>query len=123
MVDEPEKRPAIQGAGVDVVVNATHQVLSTIEEELPGRTLRHLMNLGSTEVRMVSITLPEDSSAVGRSPESIELPPNSFIVLLVKHDGPYSPSNSLLLNAYDEVIAVTTAAEEPMLHDVLTGMA
>ena len=123
VVQEPENDRLFKVLGVDVVVNGTHQILSTIEEELPGRTLQHLMNLRSAEVRMVSITLPEDSDAVGKSPEEIELPPNSFIVLLVKHDGPYLPSGSLILSANDEVIAVTTTYEEPMLHEVLTSMA
>ena len=123
VVREPENEPLFKVLGVEVVVNGTHQILSTIEEELPGRTLQHLMNLRSAEVRMVSITLPEDSGAVGRSPEDLELPPNSFIVLLVKHDGPYLPSNSLILSANDDVIAVTTTYEEPMLHEVLTSMA
>ena len=123
VIQEPENDPLFKVLGVDVVVNRTHQILSTIEEELPGRTLQHLMNLRSAEVRMVSITLPEDSAAVGRSPEEIEMPPNSFIVLLVKQDGPYLPSSSLILSVNDEVIAVTTTYEEPMLHEVLTSMA
>lgn len=122
VIQEPENDALFKVLGVDVVVNGTHQILSTIEEELPGRTLQHLMNLRSAEVRMVSITLPEDSAAVGRSPEDLELPPNSFIVLLVKHDGPYLPSDSLILSTDDEVIAVTTTYEEPMLHEVLTSM-
>ena len=123
VVREPENDPLFKVLGVDVVVNGTHHILSTIEEELPGRTLQHLMNLRSAEVRMVSITLPEDSGAVGKSPVDLELPPNSFIILLVKQDGPYLPSDSLILTANDEVIAVTTTYEEPMLHDILTSMA
>ena len=123
VIREPENDPLFRVLGVDVVVNGTHQILSTIEEELPGHTLQHLMNLRSAEVRMVSITLPEDSAAVGKSPEDVEMPPNSFIVLLVKNDGPYLPSDSLILSASDEVIAVTTNHEETMLHEVLTGMA
>ncbi len=123
VIREPENDPIFKVLGVDVVVNGTHQILSTIEEELPGHTLQHLMNLRSAEVRMVSITLPEDSAAVGKSPGDVEMPPNSFIVLLVKNDGPYLPSDSLILSASDEVIAVTTTFEETMLHEVLTGMA
>ena len=123
LVREPENDAFFKLLGVDVVVDSTRQVLTTIEEELPGRTLLHLMNLKSTDVRMVSISLPEDSSALGKPLEEIELPPNSFITLVVKHDGPYLPSDFLVLNADDEVIAVTTADEEQLLHEVLTGAA
>ena len=123
LVKEPENDALFKRLGVDAVVNGTHLVLSTIEEELPGRTLLHLMNLKTVDMRMVSISIPSDSSAIGKSLDELELPPNSFISLVVKHDGPYVPADNLVLHAEDEVVAVTTPSEEQLLHEILTGLA
>ena len=122
VVQEPENDALFKLLGVDVVVNSTHLVLSTIEEELPGRTLIHLMNFKSGDMRMISISIPDDSSVIGKLLDEVELPPNSFISLVVKQDGPYLPSDNLVLHVNDEVIAVTTPEEEQLLHEILTGV-
>lgn len=122
LVEEPEHDALFRLLGVDVVVDATRLAMSAIEEELPGRTLLHLMDLKSGNMRMVNISIPEESSAVGKSLDDLELPPNSFVTLVVKHDGPYLPIDNPLLHPSDEVVAVTTPDEEQLLHETLTGI-
>ena len=122
LVSWPENEALFKTLGVDVVINGTNMVLSTIEEELPGRSLLHLTDLKSGGKKMVSISIPQDATTVGRPLEEIELPPNSFISLLVTGDGPHLPSDDLVLHPEDEVIAVTTPDEEQLLHEMLTGI-
>ena len=122
LVKEPENDVLFRLLGVDVVVNGTHLVLSTLEEELPGRTLLHLTNLRAGDMRMVSISIPDDSAAIGKPLDELELPPNSFISLVVKNEGPHLPSDNPILQAQDDVIAVTTPDEEQLLHETLTGI-
>ena len=116
------KRAGFSPAGVDVVVNATHQVLTSLEEGVPGRPMLHLMNLGAAGMELVSVSIPDDAGVVGRRLEEVELPPHSVIFLVVKKSGVELPSHELVLEAEDQVVAATMTGEEQTLYDILTGV-
>lgn len=122
LIKDPKNEPIFQILGVDVVINSTHLILENLEERIPGRTFLRLMNLRSSAIGLVSITIPEDAAVVGRRLEEVELPPRSFISLVVKTNGVESPSGDLVLEAEDEIIAVTPSGGEQILYDILTGV-
>ena len=122
LIKDPKNEPIFQILGVDVVVNSTHLVLESLEERIPGRPLLRLMNLRSSSMELVSITIPEDAGVVGRRLGEVELPPRSFISLVVKTSGVERPSGDLILDAEDEIIAVTPSGGEQSLYDILTGV-
>ena len=128
LVKDPQNEGLFKLLGVDVTVNATHLILSTIESEIPGHALVHLTNLkppsglGALEREMVSINIPQDAAAVGRHLGDISLPPNSFISLVVKNEGPLLPSDEIQLESGDDVVAVTSPDEEQLLYETLTGV-
>ena len=108
---------------VDRVINSTHLILSNIEEAVPSRALMHLLNLQTYGMDIVALSIPQDASVVGRTIGSVEMPPSSFIILVVKQAGPRLPEEDLVLQAGDEVIAVTVLDEEQALYETLTGAA
>ena len=108
--------------GVDSVVNNAHLVLSSIEEQLSGHSLVHLMNLRSPDQEVVSVTIPHDAAVVGKLIGDIALPRKSFISLVVKQEGPMLPSDDIMLEAEDGVVAVTSTDEELLLFETLTGV-
>ena len=59
---------------------------------------------------------------VGRRLEEIKLPPESFISLIVKKGQPSLPSGQVMVEADDELIAVTGTGDEQVLYDILTGV-
>ena len=125
LVKEPQNEALFKLLGIDVTINSTHLVLSTIEEEIPGHSLVHLTNLMSLEalqMEMISINVPPDATVVGKSLDNIVLPPNSFISLVVKNQGPMLPTDDLVLDSGDEVVAVTSPEEEQVLYETLTGV-
>ena len=122
LIKDPKNEPIFQILGVDVVVNSTHLILESLEERIPGRPLLRLMNLRSSSMELVSITIPEDAGVVGRRLGDVELPPRSFISLVVKSNGVERPSGDLVLDAEDEIIAVTPSGGEQTLYDILTGI-
>lgn len=107
--------------GVDVAVNATHLLVTALEESVPGQPLLHLMDTRITGLELVSVSIPEDSAAVGKRLHELELPPNSFIALVIKPDLAAFPAGDLTLDSGDQVVAGTTADEEPVLYEILTG--
>jgi len=122
LVRDTRNEPVFHVLGVDVVVNPTHLVLTSLEEGVPGSPLVHLMNLPVPDTTLVSIAIPDDAAAVGKRLDQLELPPHSFISLVIKRSQAELPANNLVLEGKDEVVAVTMTDEEPTLYDILTGV-
>ena len=122
LIRDPKNEPVFRVLGVDTVVNATHLILEKLEEWIPGRPLSRLINLGSTLTELVSITVPEDARVVGKRLGEVELPPRSFISVVVKRNGVERPAPDLILEPDDQLIAVTPSSGEATLYEVLTGI-
>ena len=122
LVKDPQNEPLFKLLGVDVTINSTHMILSAIEEEIPGHPLVHLMDLKTLQREMISLNIPSDAAVAGKPLSRIELPPNSFISLVVKGQGPFLPSDDLVLDSGDDVVAVTSPEEEQLLYQALTGV-
>lgn len=121
LIRDPKNEPIFHVLGVDVVVNAVHQILESFEEGVPGRPLLHLMDLKIQGLELVSVSLPEYSGVLGKRIKEVELPPNSFISLVVKKNIAQLPTDGLILEADDELVAVTRTGDEQTLYDILTG--
>ena len=122
LIKDPKNEPIFHEVGIDVVVNSTHLVLESMEEGVPGRPLVHLMNLRVPGMELVSVSIPEDSNIIGKRLSEIELPPNSFITLIVKKTGATLPTGRSVVEAEDELVAVTPEGDEQILYDILTGV-
>ena len=122
LIKDPKNEPIFHEIGIDVVVNSTHLVLESMEEGVPGRPLVHLMNLRVPGMELVSVSIPEDSNIIGKRLSEIELPPNSFITLIVKKTGATMPTGRSVVEAEDELVTVTPEGDEQILYDILTGV-
>ena len=121
LVNNPENESLFQKLGVDVTVSQTSMILSHIEEELPEHPLVHLFPLPGSDRRLVGIPIPQDASVVGKTLESVTLPPDALIALLVDARGePRLPTEGEIFKANDEVVAVTSPAAEEALLNILT---
>ena len=122
LIKDPKNEPIFHEVGVDLVVNSTHLVLTSLEEGVPGRPLVHLMNLRLPGMELVSVSIPGDSNIVGKRLSEIELPPNCFISLMIKRSGATLPTGRSVVEADDELVAVTLEGDEQILYDILTGV-
>ena len=122
LIKDPKNEPIFTLVGVDVVVNSIHLALEALEEGVPGRPLIHLMNLRVPGMELVSVSVPEDANIVGKRLGEVELPPHSFISLVVKKSGAELPDSRSLVEPEDELVAVTSIADEQILYDILTGV-
>lgn len=120
-IKDTRNEPLFEVLGIDVVVNATHLMVTALEEGVPGRPMLHLMNPRVPDLELVSVSLPADSAVVGKRMDELELPPHSFITLVIKKDRASLPSNDMTLESDDEVVAVTMTGEEHTLYEILTG--
>lgn len=122
LVKDPKNEPVFEELGIDVVVNWIHLALTALEEGVPGHPLRHLMTLREPGMELVCVAVPRGADIVGRRLGELQLPPNSFISLIVKKGRTDLPSNQYLIEADDELIAVTSSEDEQLLYDILTGV-
>ncbi len=123
VIKDPKNEPLFHLLGVDVVVNSHHLVLTNVEDGLPGRPLVHLKSLRAPLAELISVSIPSTASIVGKRVEDLELPPRNFISLVIKKDGARLPADDLVLEAEDELLAVTMTGDEQTLYDIFTGEA
>ena len=122
VIRDPKNEGLFHVLGVDVVVNSIHLVLASLEDGIPGRPLVHLSSLRSPGTEMISVSIPSDAGVVGMRLEDLELPPRSFISLVIKNGGAALPTDGMVLEAEDELVAVTMTGDEQTLYDILTGV-
>ena len=122
LVKNPTHAALFRLLGIDSVINSPHLIVSNIEEEVPNHPLVHLLNLQHHNMDIVALSIPPDAAVVGEPLSQIDLPPNSFITLVVKDEGPLLPEENLVIKAGDDVIVVTMTSEEQALYETLTGV-
>ena len=124
--------------GVDSVVNSGDLVLDILERTIVESSFNHLSTLRDPNTFLVSLTIPDDASAVGRSlaevcgsrEKSANGPDNghnnpfsrSFPCVVVRGAEVLPPTDDIVLEAHDELFAVTTSDEESTLYQKLTGI-
>ena len=69
-----------------MVVNATHLAVTDLEGGVPGRPMIHLLDLKVPDTELVSVSIPEDAAVVGKRLGEIQMPPHSFVSLVVKRN-------------------------------------
>ena len=79
------------------------------------------MKRGGLEI--VEVKVAPDSKMVGKQLKDFKMLPNSLVCLIVgKEKGPHIPTMDTVLEAEDEIIAVTEAGMEENLRSVLSGL-
>ena len=122
MVKDPKNEPVFEQMGIDNVVNLIHLALSALEAGVPGQPLRHLMSLPQPGMELVSVSVPLGADIVGKRLDELQLPPNSFVSLIVKKGHASLPAGPTVVEAEDELVAVTSLGDEQVLYDILTGV-
>jgi trk system potassium uptake protein TrkA len=82
------------------------------------------MTLKGGGLEIVEVRVPPDAVVVGKSIREMLLPHQSLITLIIGADGtPRLPTGDTVIQAHDEVVAVTMLESEGMLRAALTGSA
>ena len=111
--------------GVDSVVSLPDLVLNNLEQNILGSGFNHLATLRDTNTFMVSVTIPADAAAVGRTVSDVRAGrhlPNSKMTLIVRGNQPLAVQDSEVLESADEIYGVTNTDEEQSFYDLLTGV-
>lgn len=107
--------------GVDIPVSNTQMIAKLLQEEVTIGDLVTLLKMRKGDVALVELTLPEGCVAVGQEIRNLQLPPDSVLVSVIRDDQVLIPKGSTVLQADDEILAVTSVASEPKLAECLIG--
>ncbi len=121
-ITNPKNETIFEMLGIDATVSSTNLILAHIEQELPSHPLIPLLKLKSGTFEVVEVKIPPGSEVVGRKIGSFRLPKGSAVLLVIGKDkGPQIPTEETVLEAEDEVVAITSAENEEAMRAMLSG--
>jgi trk system potassium uptake protein TrkA len=121
-VRNPKHEVLFKKLGVDVTVSSTSIILEHIEHEVPSHPLMHLLTIQEKGLEIVEVTIPPESTTVGKQVKELSLPPESILSLIIRKERkPIVPKSETVLQAEDQIIAVTPPDSEEALRAALTG--
>jgi trk system potassium uptake protein TrkA len=121
-IRNPKNENIFKKLGIDVTINTTNLILESIEEEVPTHTLIHLRDIRDKGLEIVEVKIPPDAPTIGKPVKELALPEGSVLSLIIrKARRPIVPSGATILQAEDQVIAVTAHESEEALRAILSG--
>jgi len=121
-ITDPANEAVFQILGVDVTVCSTQVILSHIEQELPSHPVIPLLKLKSGSLEVVEVKIPAGSRVVGKKLGDFPMPKGSAVLLVIGKDkGPQIPTKDTVIEAEDEVVAVTNSENEEPIRAILMG--
>ena len=121
-IRNPKNEILFKKLGIDVTVSATNIILESIEQEVPTHPLTHLLTIRDRGLVIVDVKIPPDSITVGKSVKELALPQGSVLSLIIrKARKPIVPTANTVLQAEDQIIAVTAPESEEALRTALRG--
>jgi len=121
-VRNPQHEKVFKKLGIDATVSTTNLILEHIKHELPSHSLMHLLNIQEKGLEVVEIKIPAESTSVGKQVKELPLPPDSILSLVIRKERkPTVPTSNTVIQAEDQIIAVTSPETEEELRAALTG--
>jgi trk system potassium uptake protein TrkA len=120
-VNNPKNEPLFRQLAIDETVSPTRSILGVIEHEIPVHDLLHLAELDRGELQIVEAQLDASSPVIGNALRDLELPEDSYVVVLVRGERalPARPETRLVNG--DKLLAVTSREHEAELRNLLIG--
>jgi trk system potassium uptake protein TrkA len=117
-INDPRNERIFRILGIDATVNATQVMLSVLEQEIPQANLVPLLRLRNTDVEVVEAIVDTRSNLIGHPLRDVELPPESTIAVVIRDESAFFPNGATILQAGDEVVALTRNIHEPRLRSL-----
>ncbi|MGB8645645.1 MAG: TrkA family potassium uptake protein [Anaerolineae bacterium] len=120
-INNPKNEHIFRVLGIDVTVSPVDSLVSQIEREIPAHSLIHLLTLRDVGATFIEKEVPADSPVVGKAINLLNLPNNFLIPLVIRNGKAIIPKGSTVLEAGDELVAVTTLEHEELLDQLFRG--
>ena len=101
--------------GVDVAVSTPRIIAALVEEAVSVGDVVRLFSLKAGQANLVELTLPDNSSCIGKSVAEIELPQDASLAAIIRDSHVITPAPHDVFSAGDELIFVASAKAEDLL--------
>ncbi|MFM8752065.1 MAG: potassium channel family protein [Actinomycetota bacterium] len=101
--------------GVDVAVSTPRIIAALVEEAVSVGDVVRLFSLKAGEANLVELTLPDNSSCIGKTVSEISLPEDASLAAIIRDGHVITPAAHDLFSAGDELIFVASAKAEDSL--------
>lgn len=121
-INNPKNEAIFKKLGIDVTISSTNLILENIEEEVPTHPITHLLDIKEKGLEIVEIKIPPHSTTIGKTIKELKLPRRSVLSLIIRNrQKPFVPDDDTVLEAEDQIVAVTTPESEEALGTALRG--
>jgi trk system potassium uptake protein TrkA len=107
--------------GVDLSVSTPHLITALVDEAVSVGRLVRLFQLEGGQVRLVEVTLAEDTPVSGQPIRDLQVPRDATLVAVVREDHVLFARGDTVLYPGDEVLALVTLDSEELVRQLLTG--
>lgn len=107
--------------GVDLAVSTPHLITALVDEAVSVGRLVRLFQLEGGQVRLVEVTLADNSPVVDRAVKDLDVPRDATFVAVVRDDHVIMVRGDTSFEAGDEVLALVTPESEDDVRRMLTG--
>jgi trk system potassium uptake protein len=101
--------------GVDVAVSTPRIISALVEEAVSVGDVVRLFSFRQGQANLVELTLPDDSSCIGKTVEEIELPDDASLAAIVRDGRVIAPTAADVFSAGDELLFVASAIAEDLI--------
>jgi len=101
--------------GVDVAVSTPRIISALVEEAVSVGDVVRLFSFRQGQANLVELTLPDNSTCLGKTVEEITLPENSALAAIVRDGRVITPKPHEVFTAGDELLFVATAEAQGLL--------
>jgi trk system potassium uptake protein TrkA len=121
-VNNPNNETIFRKMGIDVAISSTSIILENIEEEVPTHPITHLLDIQEQGLEIVEVKIPPHSTTIGKTVKELPLPTGNTLSLVIRgQQKPFVPDEDTVLEAEDQIVAITTPESEEALGTALRG--
>ncbi|MFC1646575.1 potassium channel family protein [Candidatus Omnitrophota bacterium] len=120
-VNDPDNEYTFSELGVDIPIDDTSIIAKIIEEEVSFTDFVNLMSFKRGKLAIVRVDLPEGSPVINKELQKIVLPEDSVLVSIIRGNDVIVPKGNTVLQAQDDIIALTKIENEQQLLGLLLG--
>lgn len=114
-VNDPRNIETFRVLGIENIVSSTDILTKMIEQEADLAHMHLIATLNQGKAGICSMTLPSNTALDGVALKDISLPRGTLVISLIRRGGLTIPNGSTLLQAGDELVAVSEEKSQKAL--------
>lgn len=120
-VNNPKNIEIFKKFGVDSAVSSTAIIADMIEREvdIDISGIKTLLTVKNSRISINGIIIPDDSYVINKSIKDLKIPSDCSIISIIRNDGVIIPNGDSIIQAGDNIIAISKSGNKDELKEYL----